>query len=85
MVSIVPVFMWLTPIFYTVQDVPSRLQIIIRINLIGNYVELIRDLLLYGRLPNPILYIATIAVSYLIFIGSYRFFMRYKAVLVDVI
>jgi len=85
MVSIVPIFMWLTPIFYTVQDVPSHLRIFIRANLVGDYVELIRDLLLYGILPNPILYIVTVAVSYLIFIGSYRFFMRYKAVLVDVI
>jgi lipopolysaccharide transport system permease protein len=85
MVSIVPIFMWVTPIFYTVQDVPSHLRILIRCNLVGDYVELIRDLLLYGILPNPILYIATAAISYLIFIGSYRFFMRYKAVLVDVI
>jgi len=85
MVSIVPVLMWVTPIFYSVQDVPSHLQIVIRANLIGNYVELVRDLLLYGILPNPILYLVTVAISLLIFAGSYQFFMRYKAVLVDVI
>ncbi len=85
MVSIVPVFMWVTPIFYSAQDVPGHLQIVIRLNLIGDYVELIRDLLLFGILPNPILYLVTVAFSLFIFVGSYRFFMRYKAVLVDVI
>jgi lipopolysaccharide transport system permease protein len=85
MVSIVPVLMFVTPIFYSAQDVPGHLQILIRCNLVGNYVELIRDLLLYGILPNPILYLVTVAVSLFIFVGSYRFFMRYKAVLVDVI
>jgi homopolymeric O-antigen transport system permease protein len=85
MISVVPVLMFVTPIFYSVQDVPAHLQILIRCNLIANYVELIRDLLLYGTLPNPILYLGTVAASVLIFFFSYRFFMRYKAVLVDVI
>ncbi len=85
MVSIVPVLMFVTPIFYSINDVPPNLQIMIRCNLIANYVELIRDLLLFGTLPNPILYIGTVAVSLLIFFGAYRFFMRYKAVLVDVL
>ncbi len=85
MISVVPVLMFVTPIFYSAQDVPSHLQILVRLNLIGNYVELVRDLLLYGTLPNPILYLVTVAISLLIFVGSYRFFMRYKAVLVDVI
>jgi lipopolysaccharide transport system permease protein len=85
MVSVVPVLMFVTPIFYSAQDVPAHLQIWIRLNLIGNYVELVRDVLLYGIWPNLTLYFATTAVSILIFAGSYRFFMRYKAVLVDVI
>jgi len=85
MVSIIPVFMWLTPIFYSIQDVPARFLPLIRCNLIGNYVEMVRDLLLVGTLPNPLLYILTVAASLFIFVGSYRFFMKYKAVLVDVI
>jgi lipopolysaccharide transport system permease protein len=85
MISVVPVLMFVTPIFYSIQDVPPNLQIVIRCNLIANYVELIRNLLLNGVLPNPILYLGTVAVSLLIFFGAYRFFMRYKAVLVDVL
>jgi lipopolysaccharide transport system permease protein len=30
-------------------------------------------------------YVITVAVSYAVFLGGYRFFMRYKSVIVDVI
>ena len=85
MASIVPVFMFATPIFYSVSDAPKGLQIALRCNIIGDYVEMVRDVVLFGTLPNPILYIGTVLASLLIFRSSYRFFMRYKSVFVDVI
>jgi lipopolysaccharide transport system permease protein len=85
MASIVPVFMFATPIFYSVSDAPKGLQIVLRCNIVGDYVEMVRDLVLLDRLPNPLLYIGTVLVSLLVFRASYRFFMRYKSVFVDVI
>ncbi len=85
MASIVPVFMFATPIFYSVNDAPKTLRIFLRCNIIGDYVEMVRDVVLYDILPNPFLYIGTVLVSLLIFRASYRFFMRYKNVFVDVI
>lgn len=85
MISIVPVFMFATPIFYTIDDVPPHLRIYLHLNPIGNYVEMIRDLLLFGRLPSLLLYSGTVAASLFIFLFAYRFFMQYKAVFVDVI
>jgi lipopolysaccharide transport system permease protein len=85
MISIVPVFMFATPIFYSIEDVPPDLRIYLHLNPIGNYVEMIRDLLLFGRFPGALLYCGTVAVSLLFFFFSYRFFMQYKAVFVDVI
>jgi len=85
MISIVPVFMFATPIFYSIEDVPPNMRIYVHLNPIGNYVEMIRDLLLFNRLPDFFLYGGTVAASLLIFIFSYRFFMQYKAVFVDVI
>ena len=52
MISIVPVFMFATPIFYSIDDVPPHLRIYLHLNPIGNYVEMIRDLLLFNRLPG---------------------------------
>jgi lipopolysaccharide transport system permease protein len=85
MISIVPVFMFATPIFYSIDDVPPNLRIYLHLNPIGNYVEMIRDLLLFNRFPGLILYCGTVLASLLIFFFAYRFFMQYKAVFVDVI
>ncbi|MCI0599437.1 MAG: ABC transporter permease [Beijerinckiaceae bacterium] len=85
MISIVPVFMFATPIFYSIEDVPPDLRLYLHLNPIGNYVEMIRDLLLFNRLPELMLYCGTVLASLLVFYFSYRFFMQYKAVFTDVI
>jgi lipopolysaccharide transport system permease protein len=85
MASIVPVFMFATPIFYSFDDVPPVLRVILRVNLVGDYVELMRDIVLLNRIPNPWLYLGTVIVSLLIFRSAYRFYMRYKNVFVDII
>jgi lipopolysaccharide transport system permease protein len=85
MISIVPVFMFATPIFYSIDDVPPDLRFYLHLNPIGNYVEMIRDLLLFDRLPGLFLYSGTVLGSFFVFFFSYRFFMQYKAVFVDVI
>jgi lipopolysaccharide transport system permease protein len=85
MISIVPVLMFATPMFYSIDDVPQAMRPVFHLNIVGNYVEMLRDVLLLNRLPDPILYLTTVAVSLLAFRFGYRFFMRYKAVFVDVI
>ena len=85
MISIVPVFMFATPIFYQITDVPERLRWIVHLNIIGDYVEMIRDVLIGGVAPNGLLYVGSLAVSLVVFRFGYRFFMRYKSVFVDVI
>jgi lipopolysaccharide transport system permease protein len=85
MASIVPVFMFATPIFYSFDDVPPVIRIILRVNLVGDYVELMRDIVLLDRIPNPWLYLGTVIASLVIFRSAYRFYMRYKNVFVDII
>jgi len=85
MISIVPVLMFATPIFYAIDDVPPDLRLYLHLNPIGNYVEMVRDLLLLGRLPGLLLYCGTVLGSIFVFFFSYRFFMQYKAVFTDVI
>jgi lipopolysaccharide transport system permease protein len=85
MISIVPVFMFATPIFYAIEDVPPNLRMYVHLNPIGNYVEMLRDVLLFNRLPSFTLYAGTVGLSLFVFYFSYRFFMQYKAVFVDVI
>ena len=85
MASIVPVFMFATPIFYSIDDVPGSLKIFLRANIVGDYVELTRDVVLLDKIPNPWLYLGTVIVSLLVFRSAYQFYMRYKNVFVDVI
>ena len=53
--------------------------------IVGDYVEMFRDIALVGRLPNLFAYVIVVALSYAVFLGGYKFFMRYKSVIVDVI
>ena len=64
---------------------PSNLAIWLRLNPIGDYIEMMRDVTLHDRLPNPFGYVVVVAVSYAVFLLGYQFFMRYKSVIVDVI
>ncbi len=85
MASIVPVFMFATPIFYSFDDVPPRAS---RHPSHQSRGRLCRDDARYcsaNRIPNPWLYLGTVIVSLLIFRSGYRFYMRYKNVFVDII
>jgi len=88
MATIVPVLMYATPIFYRNQQIAELspiTAIILRLNIIGDYVEMFRDIALVGRLPNLFAYVIVVGLSYAVFLGGYKFFMRYKSVIVDVI
>lgn len=85
MASIVPILMFATPVFYTLDQVPPSFGFWLRFNIIGDYIEMLRAIALDGRLPNPFGYLAVAAVSYAVFLLGYQFFMRYKSVIVDVI
>lgn len=85
MVSIVPVLMFATPIFYRLVQIPPNIGIWLRLNLVGDYIEMWRAVALDGHLPNLFGYFAVVIVSYAVFFFGYQFFMRYKSVIVDVI
>src|ERR1700674_274066 len=85
MITIVPVLMFATPVFYTTADLSPTARLIAYINPTTSYIEMARQLLLVGALPDPMVYLATFAVSLCLFYGGYLFFDRYRSVVVDVI
>lgn len=85
MVSIVPVLMFATPIFYRLSQIPPNIGRWLRLNLVGEYIEMLRGVALDGVLPNLFAYVVVVVLSYAVFILGYQFFMRYKSVIVDVI
>jgi lipopolysaccharide transport system permease protein len=85
MVSIVPLLMFATPVFFTIDQLPQQYQFWVQLNPIGNYIAMLRDLVIYARLPSPLMYVASFVGGYAVFLFGYRFFNEYKTVIVDVI
>lgn len=85
MINIVPLFMFLTPVFFTHTSRPPPWDILLYLNALTAYVEVMRDLVLTGVLPNPLVVLWMLATSIFTFYFGYWFFDRYRNVIVDVI
>jgi lipopolysaccharide transport system permease protein len=81
MINIVPLFMFLTPVFFR----PPPGDVFFYLNALTAYVEVMRDLVLTGVLPNPLVVLWMLATAIFTFYFGYWFFDRYRNVIVDVI
>jgi homopolymeric O-antigen transport system permease protein len=85
MINIVPLFMFMTPVFFAHTSRPPPWDILLYLNALTAYVEVMRDLVLTGVLPNPLVVLWMLATSIFTFYFGYWFFDRYRNVIVDVI
>ena len=85
MINIVPLFMFATPVFYPHTALPPPWDFWIYANALTGYVEVMRDIVLLGKLPNLLVYGWTLFTSVVTFYFGYWFFDRYRNVIVDVI
>jgi lipopolysaccharide transport system permease protein len=85
MINIAPLFMFATPIFYPHSMLPEPWNFWIYANALTGFVEVMRDLVLLGRLPDWHVYLWTLVISVFSFYFGYWFFDRYRNVIVDVI
>jgi lipopolysaccharide transport system permease protein len=85
MINIVPLFMFLTPVFFSPDSWSFPWNLAIHGNALTAYVEIMRDLVLTGTLPNPLTVLWALATSIFTFYFGYWFFDRYRNVIVDVI
>ncbi len=85
MITIVPVLMFATPVFYRVSDLPDGLRILVYLNPIGTVIEMARSLLLVGAPPSGLLYAAFVVGALAVCRCGYAVFERYKGIVVDVI
>ena len=85
MINIVPLFMFATPVFYHQSIFGSPGDVVIYINALTGYVDVMRDIMLVGKLPNWPVYAWTLFTSIFTFYFGYWFFDRYRNVIVDVL
>ena len=84
-ITIVPLFMFATPVFYSPTSLPAPIDFWIYANALTGYVEVMRDIVLFGKLPDWRVYLWTLGTSAVTFWFGYWFFDRYRNVIVDVI
>jgi len=85
MASITPVLIFASPVFYTVHELPEASRHYAYINPLAGYIEMLRDVVLRGALPDPLVYAGSAAVSLLFFWWGHAVFLRYRSILIDVI
>jgi lipopolysaccharide transport system permease protein len=85
MINIVPLFMFATPVFYPHNSLSPPWDIIVYANALTGYIEVMRDIVLLGKLPNPLVIGWILVTSISTFYFGYWFFDRYRNVIVDVI
>jgi lipopolysaccharide transport system permease protein len=85
MITIVPVLIFATPVFYSVADLPPGNHFLLYCNPLTAHIEMARQVLLKGAAPDSLTYFACLGVSVCLFYGGYAFFTRYRDVVVDVL
>ena len=84
-ITVIPPLMLVSPIFYAAEDVPVAIRLVTYINPLTPFIEVARDILLLGWLPDPFAYVVGWFYALIVFYGGYAFFMRYRSVVVDVL
>jgi lipopolysaccharide transport system permease protein len=74
--AVISVWMFATSVVYPAQSVSGRLGTLVAINPMTQIVDAYRNVLLYGRGPDPLPFAATAIVSFAILFGSWLMFHR---------
>ncbi|OBU66945.1 sugar ABC transporter permease [Stenotrophomonas maltophilia] len=77
--------MFLTPIFYPIDAIPPSFRPILNINPLAPVVAQIRDVLIWGKGLDPVVYPICLAVSALVFISGFAFFQKTRKGFADVL
>jgi lipopolysaccharide transport system permease protein len=85
MVTIVPMLMFATPVFYRVSDLPDGLQTLAHLNPLATSIEAARAVLIGDPFPRAAIFLGFFIVALAVCRGGFAVFMRYKGILVDVI
>lgn len=69
-------WMYMSAIFYPVDRLSDAMQWIIRKNPVYNYIEFARDIVLYGVMPEPVLWLKIIGWGCISFTAGYLLFKK---------
>lgn len=79
------VLMFISPIFYPVSLLPENLRIFLHLNPLTFAIEQMRDILMWGRIPNGVIYIFYLCANLFIAWLGFAWFQRTRKGFADVI
>lgn len=77
--------MFLTPIFFPIESIPPSFRPILKINPLAPAVFNVREVLMWGRIPNPVHYCLELALSVVVMCLGFAFFQRVRKGFADVL
>jgi len=72
------IWFWATPIAYTLNSIPENFQWIMKLNPGYYMLEIYRDVLFYGKIPEPEIIVPFLIFSVVLFVISIWFFQKTK-------
>ena len=85
MMTIAPVLMFATPVFFSHETLSPNMKLLMYANVLTGFIEIIRDLVVFGKIPNMVVVAWTVFVSMFAFWFGYWFFRRQQDAIADVI
>jgi lipopolysaccharide transport system permease protein len=85
MLTISPVLMFATPVFFSHEALGPDWMLVMYANILTGFIEIIRDLVVFGRIPNMLVVAWTTFLSVSTFWFGYWFFRRQQDTITDVI
>ncbi|MFN4895163.1 MAG: ABC transporter permease [Pseudomonadota bacterium] len=77
--------LFLTPIFFSLEMLPSSVRFYAELNPLAPIIEGIRDVVLWGEIPNLNSFVVSLVISWCVMQLGYAVFMRLKPTFADVI
>lgn len=85
MMTVVPILMFATPVFWTTEGFPPDVRLLMYLNVLTGFIEIIRDITVLGSLPRLPVVLWTLGLSVVTFYAGYWFFRRQRDRIADVI
>jgi lipopolysaccharide transport system permease protein len=85
MMTVAPLLMFATPVFFSTDGFSHTLKLVFYVNILTSFVEVLRDIVVFGRLPNPLVCLWLLFLSAFTFYFGFWFFGKQRDGIADVI
>lgn len=82
---LITALMFLSPIFYPVTAIPERYRYLINLNPLTHVIENAREVLVWGTTPEPLLWLASLFISFVFAWAGFAWFQKTRKGFADVV